>query len=258
MSTPDAIYGSYVYGYRNDTVVHGITYKQFNYYDDLIVREDTLLQKVFAIDLHDTDTSERLVYDFTLAINDTFRCRIGAHYVSSVDSVQVGSVWHRVWKMASVLCDTCLAPSPLYDYDVIEGIGSITEPLGPLNPTYFEAGYFLACFYQCEPVKPLSKRIGWTFDNSSSCVNTYGVGIDELTRREEVTEFWPNPAEQSLNISSWRPIETVTIFDMMGREIIQLVCDHPTTNTTVEVAQLPAGLYFAKINGTSAWRFVKR
>lgn len=258
----ETVSGGSEYFFGNDTIVNGRTYRQFKYYHYpfryYVVREDTMQKKVFALDLSDTDTSEKVVYDYGLTINDTFRCDAATHYVKSVDSVLIGTVQHRVWEMKAISCDSCGGSSEAYDYIVIEGIGSITEPLGPLYPVYFESGYFLACFRQCGEPEPFDRKIGWTFDNSSSCVKTYGVGLPDLNMTTNGVGFRPNPAGELLTVTTVLPIRNLVIADMLGRILIAPMFGQPTTNTTIDISRLSEGVYLIKVDGISVGRFVKR
>lgn len=246
------------YHFRNDTVVNGKTYRQFKSYGHYIVREDTIVQKVFAVDLTEPDSTEKILYDYTLSQNDTFQCAVARHYVGTVDSVLVGAVWHKVWEMIHVNCDTCAPGALVYDYFVIEGIGSIVEPLGPMDPTYFESSFFLACFRQCGEPEPFNRKIGWTLDNSSSCLKNYGVSVPAMATEAKRIEFWPNPVEELLTVAARLPVQSLNIINSLGQLVLQQKYDQTKVNVTVDVSHLSSGVYFTKVNGIFAGRFVKR
>ena len=71
-------------------------------------------------------------------------------------------------------------------------------------------------------------------------------------------KLYPNPATTVLNIESAAAIEKVSIFNLLGQEVVSQT---PNSNqTTLDVAQLQVGVYIVKasVNGTvSSTRFIK-
>lgn len=70
-----------------------------------------------------------------------------------------------------------------------------------------------------------------------------------------VNSVYPNPVKDKLHISAKDIITSVSISDPAGR--VYYAGDSNTYEVQLDVADLPAGLYFVKINGTDVRRFVK-
>ncbi len=66
----------------------------------------------------------------------------------------------------------------------------------------------------------------------------------------------PNPATSSLSISASEKINSVVISNLMGQTVYQNQYDSQQVH--LDVAQLPVGVYFVRINGTEVRRFVKQ
>ena len=71
----------------------------------------------------------------------------------------------------------------------------------------------------------------------------------------EVT-IYPNPATTSLTITSMDKITSVAITNLVGQTIYTHVCE--TKEVHVNVADLPGGVYFVRINDTEVRKFVKQ
>lgn len=146
---PSSQWQNFIFNYKKGSVIiNGKTYWDVGLAH---IREDTLNEKIYVVHKAisvNIDTSEQVLYDYNLKIGDTIRktYRIGdtsKHYVLSIDSILIQGVYHKIWDIQG-------APggnSSGYSYKVIEGIGSTSGPLYPLNPTGFEHYYDLYCFH---------------------------------------------------------------------------------------------------------------
>jgi len=65
----------------------------------------------------------------------------------------------------------------------------------------------------------------------------------------------PNPAATSLTIQSNEPINQITITNLLGQTIF--THNHNTEQVQIDVANLPSGVYFVKINDCEVRKFVK-
>lgn len=82
-------------------------------------------------------------------------------------------------------------------------------------------------------------------------------GISEANS-ENFLEIFPNPATETITLtlpSLAGPAE-VSVFDALGKEVIKLKVCKVESEVRVDVAKLPAGLYFVKANGYVG-KFVK-
>ena len=83
------------------------------------------------------------------------------------------------------------------------------------------------------------------------------VAPDLSTDDFELTEFkvFPNPTNSDWNVSSNSIINTVTVFDILGK---QVMTSSPNANETViDASSLKTGMYFAKIESANGSKTVK-
>ena len=72
-----------------------------------------------------------------------------------------------------------------------------------------------------------------------------GIG----NRVRTALEIYPNPVADRLLVKGTLPSGTLaTIFDVLGRQVLQLVLEVPTQNTGLQVENLPAGSYILQLN----------
>ena len=73
----------------------------------------------------------------------------------------------------------------------------------------------------------------------------------------ETAEFraFPNPTNGDWNISSRSVINTVAVFDILGKQVITLTPN--TTDVVVNASALNAGVYFARIDGVNGSKTIK-
>jgi hypothetical protein len=71
----------------------------------------------------------------------------------------------------------------------------------------------------------------------------------------QTTEIYPNPVSTILTISAADKITNITISDMLGRPV--LINTYNSSEVNVDVANLPAGVYFIKINGAEIKKMEK-
>jgi hypothetical protein len=79
------------------------------------------------------------------------------------------------------------------------------------------------------------------------------TGVEHIS--EMIPEFYPNPTTSSLTITARENITSVVITNMIGQTLFRQ--NYHSPQATIDVAHLPAGVYFARINGTYVKRFVK-
>jgi hypothetical protein len=67
--------------------------------------------------------------------------------------------------------------------------------------------------------------------------------------------IYPNPAKQSVVISSQSLVNTIEITDVLGRvmlrnEASKTISNNQSSITNIEVSELPSGIYFIKATDT--------
>ena len=93
------------------------------------------------------------------------------------------------------------------------------------------------------------------YDSTSSLALTVNVRVGVNSVHESSgCMIYPNPAHDVLNITGIA-INSVDIFDMLGHTFYNRSCD--TQVLQMNIADLPAGIYVIKINGTQVSRLIK-
>ncbi len=184
-----------------------------------LVREDA--GKVYVLDNY--DSTERVMYDFTLGLHDTIRTIYPGNkyvaWVTNIDSTYLQGYWYKVWHFEGHDTNTYYTDS-VRDvvYNVIEGIGCTNGPFYPSNPYSVSSfSQHLYCFNNNSNITTgLSNPVlayGWGYtnyyDNDSTCTKFYAAlnapVIRDVTNvsqlfRSEVCKVVPNPADANARI----------------------------------------------------------
>jgi hypothetical protein len=91
-----------------------------------------------------------------------------------------------------------------------------------------------------------------------SCGNRYilPTSVTNISAPNNKITISPNPTTSELNISSSDKIYYITITNLLGQTIYSN--QYSSSNVEVNVADIPAGLYFVKVNGSYVQKFVKQ
>lgn len=87
------------------------------------------------------------------------------------------------------------------------------------------------------------------------CATTKGEGIEELA---SAFNIYPNPVEDELILATEMNVESISVYDIYGRQ--QAVSYQLSAISSIDVAELNAGIYFVKIvtdKGEIVKRFAK-
>ena len=150
-----------------------------------------------------SDTSEVLLYDFSLQVGDSFQFQTGLiDSVSSIDSILLNGSYRKKINFQNMYTNGNIGP-----YYWIEGVGSTYG----FFPSYyiFENELFFNCF------STLNDTI--SFGGSCPCSS---VGINENNLANNEVRIMPNPCSSSTKILF--PIDklhTFYIFDLLGNEV---------------------------------------
>ncbi|MBZ0099739.1 MAG: T9SS type A sorting domain-containing protein [Taibaiella sp.] len=211
-------------------------------YNYLAVREDTTGKVYFLI-----DSTETLIYDFSLQVGDTLRIinqlDTFQHLLSEIDSVIINSDTHRVFNF------TVIKTKPVtteLDYKVIEGIGCIKGFLFPYYPRMGLAVTKLICFTAStgtpEVIPPVEH-----FDNKKSCK----VSVKNIIDNKQSVVISPHPANSSSIITLPYTLQKgeLTIYNTIG-QIVRQVSFSNTPKVTI--GQLPVGgMYYYRVSDKS-------
>jgi hypothetical protein len=81
------------------------------------------------------------------------------------------------------------------------------------------------------------------------------LSAQNLPLTKNMIQLYPNPATSSLNITSTNPITQITITNLLGQTLYTQ--NYNTQKVQIDVADLPTGVYFIKINASEVRKFVK-
>ena len=197
--------------------------------------------------MHDTDTSEMVLYDYSLQVGDTFRTPFSNHYVSDIDSVMINSNWYKVWSLVQCAPFTYI----FGNYDVIEGIGctfGIDYGITPL--TFSETGTYLRCFANDGTNPALSTKVSGFFNNTTSCSSTFGVGVGvhNVESNSTTATLFPNPIDESSKIVLPQTIQsgTLVILNGIGQTIVNTSFQNKDELVIGNVVNT-AGIYYYRI-----------
>lgn len=260
---------------KKDTVIDSVAYRIFAHweidswqtynYGQFLVREDTTTQKIYAYDklkFHDFEESEVLIYDFNLAIGDTFLhpvyfkdifggslshfypadCDI-KYLVEEVNYETYNSIERKTIYMKKVNQRTCSTYFP-YELKFIEGIGSpfLFDYFNYNSIETFDWGFYgVTCFH---------RNAFFEYGIDSICApnitNTNHLSLDSNDFR-----IAPNPVSNDLVLHSPKGDKihqgTIAIIDLSGRVLLQKEMSFKESFTIEETANLRSGMYILSI-----------
>ncbi len=227
-------------------VLHGVAYKALaesrhsnSYVIQLLVREDTVTGKVyfkswdrngFGNGTYIKDTAEFVAYDYGLNIGDTLIMPLvyygyGAtsmHILKEKDSVKINGIWHIAQRF------TCPfgfgRGGSSHGYDVVEGVGSLTNPVNPTPTTNFENTFNLTCFSNGDTLSPSEVRLSFPLIASwgrfhlasfSSCMK---LDIAERTLPGVAWKMSPNPAREEVIVDL--ETHTAEVYDLYIHDVL--------------------------------------
>lgn len=197
-----------IYLYRGDTIVNGYHYLQLRY--DGLIREDTATGIVY-IKYFQSDSNEIVLYDYNLAVGDSFKSKLGIHVVNKIDSTLIQNVWHRVWQMDEV--------GGYRDYSIIEGIGTTRGPLFSVYPDLFEKNINLICFNNSGSIITVPDSSGGYYLSPATCL----LSVNKVLRKNETVSVSPNPANENSKIVFPYNIQSGSLYitNMLGQVVMQ-------------------------------------
>lgn len=122
---------------------------------------------------------------------------------------------------------------------------------------YSAGDYMDTMIYAADTLLPLSNEALFIARNKydvSPCLEILRTQLPEEQAPHEIS-IHPNPASDRLHISAPERISSLVIFNMVGQAVF--TGTYTDAEATVNVANIPAGVYFLRVNGTVAKRFVK-
>ncbi len=233
------------YGLAADTNINGFDYNKlyvnpgglgFTNPEDSFNIQTAILYGVFREDASHkvwfrpmpSGTTDFLLFDFALNVNDTFcfqdaQCGVSCLPVTQVDSILVNGNYRRQIHFSFNGIEE----------KWIEGIGSSS---GNWEGDWCFIGnisFELNCY----------KEKG-TF-SFGPC--NYPIGINEINRESNAPRIFPNPASNNLYIENLKTGTAINVINALG----QIVSSQKTiiTSNTIDIANLEKGIYFIQCVG---------
>ena len=198
--------------------------------DDIWVREDTVEQKVFVLDVYDGTRFERILYDYTLHQGDTFLNRTFftsdslRFVVLRLDTTIIDSVVYKKFTVKQIDSTNHISTNP--GWDTVYTIPPI-DSLSYLNDDLTDTAYF------------------------SNCI---ALKVSEPVANNKQIQIYPNPGANEVFIKGGINSEIV-IDDIAGRTVGRYLA--PTETTNIDVSRFVPGVYVVRINA-SDYRIVKK
>lgn len=237
------------YSTKKDTVLGGRNYKEFGLSNFLnvygYIREDSVAQKIYIrpLETHN-DTSEYVMYDFSLAINDSIELFSINDWLSesmgfyTVDSIKLTNIDGTQRKKFF------LSGKPHVYYGVkenpvwIEGIGSLGNFLYPgISVDEMNLGE-LSCFFK-------DSKLIYHSSKFDSC-DVFIMGTNE-TKNKNTLEIYPIPFDNYLTIKFNYPNKaSIRIINKMG-QIVYFKKSIKIDNLNLDLSFLEDNLYILQI-----------
>ncbi|HQQ95593.1 MAG TPA: T9SS type A sorting domain-containing protein [Bacteroidia bacterium] len=208
------------------------------------MREDVLNKKVYFI--KSGTNQERLLYDFSLGMNDTvtvfaqdfgFSNTAYKLKVIGIDSIQVNGHYRRrmVMKANGI--------GFLQEY-WIEGIGSNFGVFTPGLSDFFivdsEVCVELRCFWQNSSLVYSTYSPPVCYTSKTNCF----VGLNEWKSRERIIQCFPNPfTDEVILYSNQEETGSLQIKDLLGNTLYSTLMTNSNQNS-ISLRYLASGFYF--------------
>ena len=236
------------------TIQNGITYSIYEGSNDsALVRFDSttnrVYTKIYRNSYYTLDTNEFVLYDFNANVGDSLKTPYHNYIVRTKDSININGTKHYTFQI----------DNGLRLLTIIEGIGSINDPLMPYLGFFFEWQQRLVCFQNNGTYPTLSVPYTYMgFDNNISCKDTNGVDVKNIPINRKGITISPNPANQYSKITFPYTIQSgqLTITDVLGKTINTQVISN---KTEIVIGEMSAScVYFYMLTDSSGNKFAGR
>lgn len=193
-------------------------------------------QKVFVYNSY----GERLLYDYSLNIGDTFACSYDLSMkVISIDTLDIliNGQRCRKWSFAYYWeGDTTNLFTMSDGVEWIEGLGSTKGLLFyDVASTLIAGGGYMNGRLRCYEYE---EDLIYHKESSDDCENhLLGIG----TVDKESLLLYPNPAKESITLEA---MEDIFIYNSLGQVVRHI--PNPKGETTIKISELPKGIYYLK------------
>jgi hypothetical protein len=251
-------YDTYIYTILGDTAINSKHYKKIYQLSDIpdsndtlwvlhnLMRQDTINKKVYFIRVYQSETNEKLGYDFDVELGDTVNLP-AFDYSNSGDSI---------YKVMQPVFDSTLLwngeyrrnysfrsidPYSGFSLFAIEGVGTHRSPFP--NLFYYDE------FHQSETVCHIVNGV-YLFGASpypDEC--DFSVRLEEIDFTFDLV-IYPQPACNSVTfkIHSHDCLTDLILFNRMGSTVHSKKFQKCIRKYTLDTRDLPEGIYFAVIH----------
>lgn len=268
------------YAYLDTNIqVNGMFYKGLvldresnGYPMQLLVREDTVAGKIYfkswdqpgdmvGNGAYLQDTAEFVAYNFGLNVGDTmimpfvywgYGTSISMHILIQKDSVKINDVWHIAQRFKCPLG----FGSSWSEYDVIEGVGSLTGPVNPAPFLNFENTHNLYCFSNGDTLSPSSITLPFSPSQGSNSFRTVSfstckkLDISERTLPEIAWTLSPNPTTGAVVVELKPVVAAQGVYHLMIQDPVGKVLYSGAIKMQlrIPVSTWAPGLYFVTLS----------
>lgn len=123
----------------------------------------------------------------------------------------------------------------------------------PLITTHYKLG--LGVCYEFNGVTPQHKLK--FYQHTSPCGKpVFPNAIEQINTQLTDVQLFPNPAQNEITITATENISGIRVTDLLGRTMFEN--KYSNRKISVDIQQLPEGVYFLHINENTIRRFVKQ
>jgi len=246
-----------------DTIVNGKTWKYFgkNTSQSGLVREETLTGKIWFKGINPynyliTDTSEKLVCNFSLNLGDSFNYYYHQPYGNNkfFDKntwIKVDSVFYfrglKHIRFDTVGCSNLIyrknwGLGEIVKFVMVEGMGTNRGFHYMFDITSY---WVVQCNYRDSDL--FYSNVFSTFPDSCKVEISDGSNVNELSKLFQIS-IYPNPVSSKLTVTSETTIKEIYIYDLVGKLIKQEdIVNQKTKGTEITIDELKSGIYIIEI-----------
>ncbi len=111
--------------------------------------------------------------------------------------------------------------------------------------------------FMCTAVEAIGNLyISDPYNNRIRKITYNHTAVNEVNHPCQNVSIYPNPAHNEITISATEKIESVAVVNLIGQEVYHQSY-RKSEKTDIDISGFAKGIYFVKVNGVSAGKFVK-
>ena len=233
-------YYTRVFKFTSDTVINFTHYTNLSVFDTTSafqghiaqLREDTTLKRVFRR----VGNQDHLIYDFNLAVGDTFHDVIDPWGYPCIDMI-VDSISFNTYYGQSRK-QWYFNTATFYGVETwVDGIGNLSGVMHNLVACTVDYDAILLCYQENNATKYYNSIFNTCFYSS--------VDVKNLTQSTNSFIVYPNPSSGAINVATKNiSLKMVTIKNMLGELLFIKKTDH----NSILIENLAPGIYAISVN----------